>query len=578
MPQDVKQHFFDEALRLWTGYWEKTKKQAESWSCSEYDKECEFFVDMLVFLKSPAWSARDLAELVLSGKDEYQRYLDGLGYVPTAAQIKAITAPTPDQLRGMGVYLSLLEHNGIEYRYGGSGTAQNGVGQRFRGYEKAKENIDNGHKTSPSMHELKHLNVLLQKDTVAFWRLRWSCPRDLVSPIMVQMVEAALIDFERTMSEDLPSDPTSAWSNIHSAAMLQKSKDRFPNGRSAAVGFRGLNRCSPYKQRPNIGVRLHRSRVARAAGWKCSCCYQVKKSKTKHGSIDKDCRLAAELNLRLSGLNFICDPCATRLRKDPASRIDLKAFVTARRIRGARREMRKEAKRTGKNPNCPICSRTFTRSDMTTFRASSVPGSEGQASCATCYDSWLRLVKKKGGADKVEDSEVQSFIQGRLKHTRSKAPSNKPTWRCVTCTKDFQSKSYPCHLADFKGSDARWCHTCASAWSKHPRHGKMSLKEEREWHEARKLKGSQDQARKAATACGLCNEPFNFTYHPMCKLPGYELTVICTPCERLAVAFGETSPDQQEVDEWWEENCKVHANSASQGGVSLRQRSSSPEL
>jgi hypothetical protein len=48
--------------------------------------------DALPILKQAAWAT--IAQFVLSGKDEYGKYLDGLDRLPTTAEVKAIPAPT----------------------------------------------------------------------------------------------------------------------------------------------------------------------------------------------------------------------------------------------------------------------------------------------------------------------------------------------------------------------------------------------------------------------------------------------------------------------------------------------------
>ncbi|KAI7152030.1 hypothetical protein KC349_g9181 [Hortaea werneckii] len=204
MSSAEKQAGIQRARQMWIQYFEKTKKQADAFDFSNPDPDFPFSKGMVVTLRSGAWTAGKLADFVLSGKDEYGKYLDGLARLPTGGELKAIRAPTPEQLQGILVYTDLIERRQIEYRYGGSGTSRKDGASRLRQYELAKRLVMSGKSEEPKMDILSHMNVLLQKDSEAFWRLRASFSHATTTPKMVLLAEAAMIDFERTMSKDVP--------------------------------------------------------------------------------------------------------------------------------------------------------------------------------------------------------------------------------------------------------------------------------------------------------------------------------------------------------------------------------------
>jgi hypothetical protein len=325
LPEEEKIAARTRAKADYTNYFEKAKAQAKSWTRANCRRECPYAISILHVMQIA--SAEELAKFVLTGMDEYGQYLAGLGRVPTTEEIKAIPRPTREQLRQSGLYTDLIRKGLSEYRYGGSNTSKGGMGDRARDYELAKRKAANAE--APEMLTLNHLNVLLQKDSEAFWRLRASWPRAVATPVLVLIAEAAMIDYERTLSDDVPTPDHKEWSKIHSTEMLAASQQRFPSGRDSDRDFVGLNRASPYKQGVRIGARQHRLRMFEEADMTCSCCLHVIERSATY--IEEQCRLSGEIGFCHEGITTVCLPCRMLWYTERAKAMTAEEFVDYRR-------------------------------------------------------------------------------------------------------------------------------------------------------------------------------------------------------------------------------------------------------
>lgn len=329
---------YDRGRRELTECFQKRIDQAKQYKYSEYDaRHCPFTQGVLQVLQSKAWSAEKLANVFLSGMCPYRQWLMGQGRPPTSAELHDIPRATSEQLAMFGVYTDLITRQGREYMYTGSGTAQHGVGARWRsGYEAPISRVRQGKAPAPSFRE-SHLSVLLQPDATASIRLRASWDPRTITPTLVVMMEAALMDFDDTISDSVPEDVPLAernqnyipWSLTQSREYIDASRAAYPSGRLRSSSAIGLNRASSYKQGARVGIRKHRCHVLDALNGICPCCA---KKPTQESA--KKGRLSVESSFPLPGIPYICMNCNKVWRKSGQKSMDAARVFLVRRRNG----------------------------------------------------------------------------------------------------------------------------------------------------------------------------------------------------------------------------------------------------
>jgi hypothetical protein len=447
LPNEDKAAGVANALDNWTAYFEKVKSQADLWTWNSVDETCPFTKKILQRLQSPTWPASRFAAKLLSGKDEYGKYLDGLGRLPTDDEIKATRAPTREQLSNFGLYTSLVHNrqDNISGRYTGSGTSRFGQVTRLRQYECLKRMIIDGRKAPPSMNAMNHTSILLQKESDASWRLRASYPRQDADPTLVVIFEAAMVDFEQTLSDDAPS------SAVHSAELFAASEQRVPDRTAMAREFVALNRASPYKQGANTGIRNHRRLIFEEADFKCSCCLQVV---GQIKSLAFDSRLSWEIDLDYEDATIVCHACCRRWPIQSANGKTADEFVQEMRNRILLRQQKSAA-------DCCLC-----KKDMPKPNSVFLEGYDGQFCCNAC-SSDLRKTKVKAGVDAnqgliqggtLSPDDHRAFVAKRA--SKSKTVAKNKAGDCCLCKKDM-----PKPMSVFlEGYDGQFCcSACASA-------------------------------------------------------------------------------------------------------------------
>jgi hypothetical protein len=236
--------------------------------------------------------------------------------------------------------------------------------------------IIDGRKAPPSMDVMNHTSMLLQKESDASWRLRASYPRQAADPTLVVIFEAAMVDFEQTLSDDAPD------SHVHSAELFAASEERVPDRTAMAREFVALNRASPYKQGANTGIRNHRHLIFEEAEFKCSCCLHVV-SQSK--SLVAYSRLSWEIDLDYEDATIVCPTCCRRWRIESANGKTADDFVQEMRDRILLKQ-----KKAG---DCCLC-----KKDMPKANSVFLEGYDGQFCCTACASD-LRKAKVKAGVD-----------------------------------------------------------------------------------------------------------------------------------------------------------------------------------
>lgn len=503
-----------EGRKAWEGYFSDVKEEAAGWPYRPYKPECPFKQNVLAVFQSEAWTPSRLADIVLSGMCRYRKYLQGLGRPPTLKEHIAIPRPSPKQMRQMGVYGNLVwdRLTEVQYRYIGSGTARLGVAKRWRSYEYSiskiwKEYVKGRSDAVPRMRPPTHTKATLQPYGQSYMRMRANFDHGRLSPTMVVVVEGALVDFERTMSNDVPdADSMDSWAAIHSEAMRDASWARFSRRRTmpADMRFVGVNRASPYKQGAHTGVRGHRLRQWQEHDKVCSCC--LRKLRGGEEGIRKNTRLAQEVSMPLEEITTMCSQCVKLWEEQPERGEANARYVVARR--------RRPLPAGGATKGCGICALPLSSGygNNAGYWDCDIPGFEGLPGCDACCAAWTSQLEGFGN-EAPGDAAVLEFVTTRLEQAAAEAGGsraddlNRAAGACVSCGNDISkagNSSRPCRqLPEFPRG--RWCNQCRQDYGIHQRAAKKQgkpwgVKESRGWHEARWAAKQQQDAKKKQLA------------------------------------------------------------------------------
>lgn len=540
-------------------YFRKVKQEAAGWPYSEYKAACPFERKTLGILQSKSWTAERLTELSLSGMCRYRQWLMGLGRPPSMAEQQAIPRSTVEQLGQMGLYANYIEHQDTEYRYIGSGTAQTGVGTRWQGYHRAKKAVAAGRKPVPQLDVVNHTKVLVQEDATSHFRLRASFPHGQISPTMVVVMEAMLIDFDRTMSDQVPTaghDSTQRWHRVHSAAMRNASWARFPRSRLLPGRFVALNKASPYKQGTKTGIGAHRVRQWKQANMICSCC--LHKVCSDERNLKQYTRLGAEVGVPLESITTMCERCcrhwARQARQDAAHATLMVAY--------RRRQM--QQKTHGVRHTCAVCRSALPGGKAVEHARCDVPGLEDRNACKACSVAWSERLEELMDEEARQPDAVAEFITFRLDKARERSGGSKgvrhqfaiDAGECVTCERDITEDKFsiPCKL---KGSEEdRWCNNCGSGYRKakakhEAKHGDGTWTDEvaMAWHFRLKavIRNKVAKASDEEYPCPSCTRDMRgmTTRKAPASWSMMEGKVVCEACHSCMQRLSDTTDDEQ---------------------------------
>jgi hypothetical protein len=516
------QRVYQRAREQMTECFQKRKNQANGYGLMSYQERlCPFRKETLRMLQDhEAFPADKLADIFLGGMCKYRQWLMGLNRPPTAEEIRGIPRATRKQLAGFGVYTDVVTINGRHYMYTGSGTAKEGVGFRWRtGYEGPLRLVQTGKKPSPPFRE-SHVSVLLQPDAKASIRLRASWDPQTISPSLVVLMEAALIDFEDTMNEAIPEDvpvagrPKSfeSWERVHCRAFRDAAREAYPSGRARSKAI-GLNRISPYKQGPNTGVMTHRLRVFAAQGDKCLCCGKERQiSSRKHGM------LSVEASFPMPGVPIICVSCWDRWRL-----VGDKSEDAARKFSDARKKSSKNLRRP-KQDLCFACRRTY-HGTLTAC----LPGHPNGGVCGSCWGDWKKNKDKQSEDEWLAD---RNKLEGVQRMKGSKAPpmeGAKPkdtSGVCFACKNQVDKLVQTDRLPSHQGVSI--CQPCTNSYRRIS--GEKDFIGEAAWLRERALKQRQPvDENDPRDPCFACNEKHD-TLRTTTTLAGNPGVKLCTPC------------------------------------------------
>ena len=157
------------------------------------------------------------------------------------AVLEKIARPTRDQLRGRAIYLDLVTFVGLAIlaAYVGSGTADDGVGDRLSTYEKEKRRADRGLVVKKTVDATsRHLDsALLQHATMNIRLIGFLAPGSSRSEAV--LLEGLFADFFGTVCDEEH--------NHQSASMWQQHYDARPPSRKQP-SYMPLNSTSPLAQ------------------------------------------------------------------------------------------------------------------------------------------------------------------------------------------------------------------------------------------------------------------------------------------------------------------------------------------
>ncbi|KAM0706797.1 hypothetical protein Q7P35_006127 [Cladosporium inversicolor] len=555
------QPIYDRGRRQLVECLQKRIDQAKRFSLKSFDhKRCPLRRDILGILQGKTWTAEKLADVFLGGMCPYRQWLMGLDRPPTAEEIRGIPRATSEQLANFGVYTDLVTNESREYMYTGSGTSQRGVGSRWRtGYECPIGSIRSGKKPAPVFRE-SHVSVLLQPNAQASIRLRASWNAQTISPTLVVMMEAALIDFEDTMSDAVPEDVPAAermtdsfadWERRHSRPMREDCRAAYPSGRARSMAI-GLNRASPYKQGAYTGILNHRSRVMVTLDSKCPCCAKERKHKTSGGNT----RLSTEVSFPLLEIPLLCHTCWLSWEAvSDKSGDGAREFCKARRK--SSREMpveRKSISPTLGRGQCFAC-----KEDADKRWTGYLPSHPEEGLCTLCRDDWGKNNKrpdkaKKGFHTRLVEAAWLAIRSGpairearKVDRSANNAAPRDSSGQCFVCQKHAEARRQTIRLANNPG--AMVCDPCSRHHSEVVLTG---LLDEDEWigHRRAGTWTAAVRAAKVGTPSGQC-----FACHKEVdkrrsskKFPSNPGAMICDPCSvahRRYVAAGHI-----DVDEW----------------------------
>lgn len=484
--------------------------QAAQWSYDQYDLKCPFKRDVLAVLQQEHWTARRLTELFMSGKDRYRQYLTGLGRPPTAEEHDGIPRPTTEILRRAAVYCNRIVRPGIpESRYIGSATGKQGAGGRLVAYERVIRRSKSESKVPRD--EERHLSQIVQPDAECHVRLYSHWNRERVNPMLVVIMEAASIDFDRTISDALPAWGSS-WAGMHSREMLEASRLSFPHKEKGA--FIGLNRASPYKQGCNTGVLAYRRQIYERHNATCTCCGQQRKERDTKENPMRRWRLADEICFPLESVSLLCYRCqvtwktasdrsrdgATNFQKarrrkieEAKARREPKSAPTAKKEKAVRRQWKKVripspnrdrvAFRSTNSGKCCLCEQPAFLDAQGNIDgkvqsyACPLSGFEGQAWCIKCNNIYTNLGRP------TEGEELDKFVRERPReavrwlHQRALADTSE----CGYCEADLSNvpKVKTDSKARPEADPSTYIRICNACWLMLDRWLKKAAKEDR---------------------------------------------------------------------------------------------------
>jgi ribosomal protein L40E len=394
------------------------------------------------------WTADRLADVWLSGQSDYVRYLSGLPRPRTTEEHKAIPAPTSEQLQGTIVYSNLIETPDKLYRYGGSGTGQDGGGSRPWQYNKLLEKFHNTPANEQVVSDFEsHMTVMLRPDSECHMRIVLSWPRENILPDVAIVMEAAQVDLERYMNGAVPSaSDDNYWARLHSEWIRDHSYASFPEGRTEG-DFIGLNRAHPLRQGANCSSKKHRARVCKKLGWVCSLC-RLDKSQRPEASF-KAWRLASEVFFPIEEVVAFCGRCVRAWR-----RVEVRNEATARELLKnppVTKSAKLEAQLNAQGGTCAYCTKPTTKPSTAYLE-----GFEGQLTCYACSKSHLALLERNPNPT---EAEVADYLAQRKALAQKPEPGSEAQSKsCFACGGDNKVHYWLTSLKGFE--NRRACEAC----------------------------------------------------------------------------------------------------------------------
>jgi hypothetical protein len=420
--------------------------------------DASFCRKTLRIYQDPRWTVAGLADLFQSGQSDYVRYLSGLDRPRSYQEHMEIPAPTSEQLQGTLIYSDLIETaGGEEYRYGGSGTGKDGGGDRLANYNRMLRRFHALPAEEQVVRQGKsHTSMMLRPGSTCHLRVVMAWPRKQITPDMAIVMEAAQVDLERYMSDDVPDETfaESYWTQNHNKEIRDKSFALFPAGRRQG-NFIGMNRTHPLRQGANTAVATHRRNICEEEGWVCTCCKDDKSSYSDRRK--KHFRLAIEVFFPVEETAILCSGCVRAWRKVEVK--DLDAALAMLENPPVGRQVRHRRQLAAQGHTCAYCDCGDDERSNGLNSKARLTGHVGEKICILCWNAESNFLKRHPNPSRQEVDEWMIQRKNRAAARKLKEPQRpvKDKGSCFTCGSNVEVSAW-CGLTGFEGR--KWCRRC----------------------------------------------------------------------------------------------------------------------